>query len=120
MKPSLPRNPTNRMAAIEDRRAENVSYLEEGVRILELAQSAHSAYLRQKPEGKKALLDFVLLNSTWANGELSVTFRQPFDMLAVAAEAASHASQDAECGSRDYEEWRRERDSNSAVPGSYW
>ena len=79
------------MAAIEEYRAENVTYLEEGVRILELAQSAHFAYLRQKPEDKRQLLDFVLLNSTWANGELSVTFRQPFDMLAVSVKEGGEA-----------------------------
>lgn len=29
------------------------------------------------------LLDFVLSNSTWGNGELSVKFHQPFDLIAL-------------------------------------
>jgi hypothetical protein len=32
---------------------------------------------------KRRLLDFVLSNSTWGNGELTVEFRQPFDLIAV-------------------------------------
>ena len=41
-------------------------------------------------KGKKVLemcrlLEFVLSNSFWANGELTPEFRQPFDMLAAMA-----------------------------------
>ena len=34
---------------------------------------------------KHRLLDFVLSNSTWGDGELRVKFRQPFDLIALGA-----------------------------------
>ena len=45
----------------------------EGYSILDHGQSASE---------KRRLLEFVLSNSFWANGELTPEFRQPFDMLA--------------------------------------
>ena len=39
--------------------------------------------------GKRRLLDFVLSNSTWANGKLTPVFRQPFDMIALEATACA-------------------------------
>ncbi len=43
---------------------------------------ARRLFAKQEPQEKRRLLNFVLSNSTWKNGELSVTFRQPFDLLA--------------------------------------
>jgi hypothetical protein len=62
----------------------NQTYLEEGVTLLELAHRAHELFAKQEPKEKRRLLDFVLSNSSWANGELSVTYRQPFDIIAQA------------------------------------
>lgn len=59
------------------------SYLDQGVKILELAQRAHSFYLTRTAREKRQLLDFVLSNLTWKHNELTAEFRQPFDMLAV-------------------------------------
>jgi site-specific DNA recombinase len=61
----------------------NQSYLEEGVAILELANRAVELFEKQPASEKRRLLDFVVSNSTWANGELTVDFRQPFDLIAV-------------------------------------
>jgi site-specific DNA recombinase len=61
----------------------NQSYLEEGVAILELANRAVELFEKQPASEKRLLLDFVVSNSTWANGELKVDFRQPFDLIAV-------------------------------------
>ncbi len=38
----------------------------------------------QPPSEKRKLLDFVVSNCTWKGGELTATYRQPFDVLAVA------------------------------------
>jgi hypothetical protein len=57
-------------------------YLDEGVRLLELGQSAQRLLAKQAPNEQRCLLNFVLSNSIWKNGELSVTFRQPFDLIA--------------------------------------
>jgi hypothetical protein len=40
---------------------------------------------KQLASEKRRLLDFVLSNSTWGNGELTVKFRQPFDLIALGA-----------------------------------
>jgi len=58
------------------------SYLEEGVRVLELAQSAQRLFLQQAPLEKRRLLECVVSNSTWSDGKLTATLRQPFDLLA--------------------------------------
>jgi hypothetical protein len=63
-------------------RSADQSYLEEGVRLLDLAHSAQRLFAKQEPIEKRRLLNFVLSNSTWKNGELTAMYRQPFDLLA--------------------------------------
>jgi site-specific DNA recombinase len=58
------------------------SYLDEGAGLIELAHGARSLFAKQEPREQRRLLDFVLSNSTWKNGELTPTFRQPFDLIA--------------------------------------
>lgn len=72
----------------------NQNYIEEGVRLLELAQGAQALFEKQPALEKRKLLDFLLSNCTWKGGELTVQFRRPFDMLAVVAQA----QQTAICG----------------------
>lgn len=66
---------------------------EEGVRILELAARAHELFIQQDPREERRVLNFLVSNCTWANREFRAEFRQPFDMLAVAA--ASHKEKKA-------------------------
>ena len=47
--------------------------------------SSFSNSLEAPASEKRRLLNFVVSNSTWRDGELSVTYRQPFDLLAVTA-----------------------------------
>jgi hypothetical protein len=42
-------------------------------------------FAQQKPREKRRLLNFLLSNCTWEDGEVVATFREPFDMLAVTA-----------------------------------
>lgn len=56
--------------------------MDEGVQILELARSAQRLFARQESREKRRLLNFVLSNCTWDDGEIVATFRQPFDLLA--------------------------------------
>lgn len=58
---------------------------------MELANHAADLFEKQPPAEKRRLLDFVVQNSTWKNGELSATYRQPFDMLAESAAAGRAA-----------------------------
>jgi hypothetical protein len=73
------------------------SYMEEGVRILELARNAQRLFERQEPRQKRRLLNFVLSNCTWDDGEVIATFRQPFELLAeTTALAAPREAENAD------------------------
>ena len=63
--------------------------MDEGVKILELARTAQSLFERQEPREKRRLLNFVLSNCSWEDGEVRATFRQPFDSLAETAALAA-------------------------------
>jgi len=65
------------------------SYLDGGVRLVELAQNARRLFERQQPREKRRLLNLVLSNCSWEDGEITAAFRRPFDMLAKAARAAA-------------------------------
>jgi site-specific DNA recombinase len=66
---------------IEQHQAANKSYMDEGVRLLELARNARRLFERQEPREKRRLLNFLVSNCSWKSGELTVTLRQPFDLL---------------------------------------
>jgi hypothetical protein len=53
------------------------SYMEEGIRLLELAQSAHKLFVRQPAFEKRRLLNFVLSHCVLKKGELTATFLPP-------------------------------------------
>jgi site-specific DNA recombinase len=61
--------------------------MDEGVQILELARNAQPLFGRQEPRQKRRLLDFVLSNCSWEDGEMVAAFRQPFDISAETAVA---------------------------------
>jgi site-specific DNA recombinase len=67
------------------------SYMDEGVRILELARNAQAMFERQPAREKRRLLNFVLSNCSWEDGEVVATFRQPFDLLAETAGIAARS-----------------------------
>ena len=67
---------------IERHQEAEQSYMDEGVRILELARNAQALFERQPAREKRRLLNFVLSNCSWEDGEVVATFRQPFDLLA--------------------------------------
>jgi site-specific DNA recombinase len=76
---------------IERHQNANRSYLEEGIHLLELAQSARRLFDRQEAREKRRLLDFVVSNCSWKGGELAVELHQPFDILAKAKAASAMA-----------------------------
>jgi site-specific DNA recombinase len=97
---------------IERHSAADQSYLEEGVRVLELAKNAQRLFDKQEPREKRRLLNFVVSNCSWKGGELTVALRQPFDLLADTAAQAARvgASDDADLAKREM--WLGGRDSN--------
>ena len=54
-------------------------------RILELAANAGQLLSERNPQEKRRLLDLLLSNSTWKDGQLDASFREPFDILADTA-----------------------------------
>lgn len=75
--------------SIERHENANQSYMDQGVALIELASRAAELFEKQESREKRRLLNFVLSNCTWANGELTPIFRQPFDMSADAATACA-------------------------------
>ncbi len=88
------------------------SYMDEGVRLLELAQNAQALFERQPPREKRRLLDFVLSNCSWEDGEVVATFRQPFDLLAQTTAAAARWEATGSGISMKSEIWLGDLDSN--------
>jgi site-specific DNA recombinase len=72
---------------IDAHHAANQSYIQEGIKLLELAQHAARLFESQPAKEKRKLLDFVLSNCTWKEGELVAQYRHPFDILADAVAA---------------------------------
>jgi site-specific DNA recombinase len=94
----------------------NQSYFEDGIRLLEVTRKAGNLYRKQDAWGRRRLLDFLLSNSSWKDGELRAEFRQPFEMVEVAAMAfAARGEGDTRVIGACFE-WRGRRDSNSRPP----
>ncbi len=83
------------------------SYMNEGVALLELARNAQSLFERQDAREKRRLLNFVLSNCTWDDGEVVATFRQPFDLLAETTAIASRSGGNDGGNSAKSEIWLR-------------
>ena len=84
----------------------------EGVQLLELARNAQRLFERQDVREKRRLLNFVLSNCTWDDGEVVATFRQPFDLLAETTAIAAQSAVDRGANSAKSEIWLGDLDSN--------
>lgn len=105
------------LESIEQHQTANEGYLDDGVRLLELARRAYDLFMSQPAEEKRRLLDFVFSNCSWKAGKLTAQFRQPFDILADASEA--HKQKEAAGASSDglRQDWLPELDSNQQPSG---
>ena len=90
---------------IERHQATDRSYLEEGGRVLELAQSAQRLFLQQAPQEKRRLVECVVSNSTWRDGKLTATLRQPFDLLAEPTALAARSAARNRSETTNSESW---------------
>jgi site-specific DNA recombinase len=97
---------------IEKHQNANSSYLEEGVRLLELSQKAASLYEKQEMNEKRRILDFVFSNCLWKDGALIPNYRKPFDLLAVTNSAYQKREATFQVKSGLSEIWLPGRDSN--------
>jgi len=78
---------------------------------LELARNTSRLFEQEPPSEKRRLLDCLCSNSSWANGKLAVTYRPPFDIVALTAKAERDASSGGGGSERDFENYRPQRDS---------
>jgi site-specific DNA recombinase len=90
---------------IERHEAAEQSYMDEGVQILELARNAQKLFERQQPREKRRLLNFILSNCSWEDGEVVAAFRQPFDLLAQTTAIAMRAATRSGSNSAKSEIW---------------
>ena len=97
---------------LEQHEQANQSYLQEGVAILELANRAAELFEKQSGSEKRRLLDFVLSNSTWGDGELRVKFRQPFELIALGTTELKQKKV-AGVGSDDLDQWKYTREGSN-------
>ena len=88
------------------------SYMNEGIQLLELARNAQSLFERQDAREKRRLLNFVLSNCTWEDGEVVATFKQPFDLLAETATIATLSGSNGGGNPTKSEIWLGREDSN--------
>jgi hypothetical protein len=88
------------------------SYLEEGAKLIELAHGAQRLFAKQEAQEQRRLLNFVLSNSIWKEGELTATFRQPFNLIEEATAAASGEEGGGGRNSPGHPAWLGNLDSN--------
>lgn len=72
---------------LDRHRTANRSYVDEGIRLLELASRAHELFERRSAVEKRRLLDFLVSNTTWRDGHVEAEWKQPFDLIASATTA---------------------------------
>jgi site-specific DNA recombinase len=70
------------LSQIQAHQTANHNYLEEGIRLLELANKAYFLYLRQPAHEKARLLKIVQSNCLWNGVSPCPEYRKPFDILA--------------------------------------
>ena len=66
---------------IEEHEATMQAYVDENLRLADLARRAAALFEAQPSAEKRKLLDFVVSECRWKGGELEPVFREPFDML---------------------------------------
>ena len=86
--------------------------MDEGAQILELASNAQSLFERQPAREKRRLLNFLLSNCSWEDGEVIATFRQPFDLLAKTVADEAHVNAEDNANLTENEIWLGRLDSN--------
>ena len=62
----------------------NTNYLDEGLRILDIACRAEKLFREQDHQERRDLLGFVLADASWKDGKLHGSFRLPFSLIADA------------------------------------
>lgn len=59
------------------------THVRAGIELLKLAENAGKLFKMQPAREKRRLLKFVVSNSSWKDGKLTVQYRQPFDLFST-------------------------------------
>jgi hypothetical protein len=81
------------------------NYLEQGARLLEMAQGAARIFQKQNAHEKRRMLNFALSNCTWSDGRLTANFRQPFNLIAETTAIVASAAGKQGLNSASHPEW---------------
>ena len=93
------------LRSIERHQQADQQYLELGVEILELAARAYDLFVKQPAKEKRRLLDFLLSNCTFKDGQLKADFKQPFDILAKLTHEARQKKAAGELSDDLFDNW---------------
>jgi site-specific DNA recombinase len=101
---------------IERHQNANQSYLDEGIHLLELAQSAGRLFERQESQEKRRLLNFVVSNCSWKGANCPSSYTNPLisSQKRQTATAVRVASADPNPGQSEI--WLGDLDSNQGCP----
>ena len=102
---------------IKEHQTASQIYINEGIMLLELAQNAHSLFVKQSAQEKRRLLDYLISNSVWDGAELTTAFKQPFDIIAKATMIEFTASASEGLKIPIFENWLPGPDSNQRPTG---
>ena len=69
------------MGKIDAHKTSNFNYYDEGVRIIELANSAYTRFKSQPAEEKRKILKLVLSNCYLEDKKLRPEYKKPFDII---------------------------------------
>ena len=89
------------------------SSLDLGLRVFELANRAYDLYIEQQPSERAKLLEVLLSNCTMTDGELTPTYRKPFDILVDLANESQGGSSKNDPDGGGCQEWHPRGDSNA-------
>lgn len=88
------------------------SYMDEGVTLLTIARDSQRLFEKRPAADKRRLLNFVLSNSMWRDGELTATFRQPFNIIAEMRNGPPDDDGDGGPNPAPRSDWWARQDSN--------
>jgi len=114
----LMRDKNQFQARINELNSYNKNYLNAGVSLIELLQRVVPLYDKQEMHEKRRLIDFVCSNSIFKDGELTVTFRKPFDLIADMKRPVERAESKMEAKNAKTEIGGGVRESNPPAPAS--
>lgn len=93
------------MGKIDAHMKADQAYAELGVELLELSQNIGPAYLTRSQAEKRKLVGIVFSNCVWNSGQITPSYRKPFDLIALSANKTISEKLSTEAQNRDCPKW---------------